>query len=246
MEATKQREARHELARSHIYGLLSALFLYPDEEILSRPDWQESEEALALLDASPGLREALSSVRACRRDSAELESEYVRIFGHALSEECPPYESQHGSAHVFQQTQTLADIAAFYRAFGVEVSDLAKERLDHISIELEFMAFLSYKLAYALASGGSDNAETCQDARRKFLSDHLGRWAPVFTRRLEMRANEGFYQGLARLTEKFLAFEIESLGAAPEVEGLAPVPFGPEGRCFMCDAGDACVPEGGS
>lgn len=231
----EERTVKQTLARSHLYCFLSPLFLYPEEETFSSLNWEEAEEAVTVLGDPDGLREAFESLRGCLKNSKDFPSEYVRVFGHTLGQECSPYETQYGGAHIFQQAQDLGDIAGFYRAFGLEVSDQAKERLDHISIELEFMAFLAFKEACALASNEKEKAEICREVQRKFLNDHLGRWAPLFTRRLGMEEEDGFYQRLARLTAGFLAFEVKALGVQPlQVERLAPSAPEPDGLCEKC------------
>lgn len=241
-----EEAVKRAVARSHIYRFLSHLFLYPEEKTLSGLNWEEGEEAVAILGNPNGLKEAFESLRSSLKEPVDIQSEYVRIFGHTLGDICPPYETQNGGTHIFQQAQDLGDIAGFYRAFGLEVSDQTKERLDHISIELEFMAFLAYKEAYALASDGHEKAEICREAQRKFMNDHLGRWAPDFTRRLEFEAKDGFYERLAVLTGRFVALEVEGFGLEPlKVEGVTPLPLEGDGGCFTCGVEDLCFPKEG-
>lgn len=233
----KEEAINQALARSSIYSFLSPLYLYPFEEALSALNWEETKEAAAILGNLNGFKEVLESIRGPVKDSESLQTEYIRVFGHTISTVFPLYETQYGEAHVFQQAQDLADIAGFYRAFGVQASDQVKERHDHISIELEFMAFLAYKQAYALESDGEDKAEVCRLAQEKFLNDHLGRWVPFLTERLETAGS--FYQKLARLTEMFLAVEVKTFGVKPsKVENLAPVPSESEAGCFSCGLED--------
>ena len=94
-------------------------------------------------------------------------AEFSRIFGHSVSNECPPYETEYGKSHVFQKSQGLGDIAGFYKAFGLEASDKAKERHDHISIELEFMYFLIFKENYARENSRAEESDICKDAQKK-------------------------------------------------------------------------------
>lgn len=224
------------LARSRVYHLLSTAYLYPDQELFS-----QIGDGLFL----KGLRDGLSCLSEMALDALEeslkgltltdLQSEHRRVFGHTISKDCPPYETQYGATHIFQQVQEMGDIGGFYRAFGLEVSEGAKERLDHISVELEFMHFLCFKEAHALKNHGEDKAEVCREAQRKFVKDHLGRWVPTFTRQLIKKAERGFYKELAVLTGKFLVLECSLLNVRPEeVKGVIPYTFEPEGECFSC------------
>lgn len=204
------------LARSRVYRFLSTAFLYPDEETL------------------PSLRKGLDELEAFASSLVglslvNLQAEYRRIFGHVISQECPPYEAQYGSSHVFQQAQILGDIAGFYRAFGLEVSDQAKDRLDHIAVELEFMYFLAYKEAYALVHHGEEAASSCREAQRKFFQEHLGRWAPLFFQLLGKKAQEGFYRKLASFAEAFLDEERKHLGVTPPPPIPPPIELKEEG-----------------
>ena len=121
--------------------------------------------------------------------------------------------------HIFQQTNTLADIAGFYRAFGLEVSEEQGERLDHIGTELEFMGFLAFKERYAGENHGEEKALICEDAQRKFLKEHLGKWAPLFLRLLRKKTARGFYHALAAITDEFLAMEFRLFQVAPDLIG---------------------------
>ena len=238
------------LATSHLYGLLSSAFLYPDEATLSnlRGAWQEAESAIAILGCPDGLLEAMESLRSRLEQVSplDLQSEYTGIFSHTISEECPAYETQYGQSHIFQQTQALADIAGFYKAFGLEISDECRERFDNIAVELEFMAFMAHKEAYALTSGEEEQASVCQDAERKFLSNHLGRWVGQFAMRLNEKTSDGFYPDLVEGTRAFVDFDLETKGAkASEYGGLTPVASEGEGDCFTCGGEDVCFPTEG-
>ena len=93
-----------------------------------------------------------------------------------------PYETSHerGPGSAGGPTFQMADIAGFYRAFGFEVSG---ERPDHIVPELEFVALLLVKEAYARMSGQGEPAEVCSTARKTFLQEHLGVWLRELSRR---------------------------------------------------------------
>jgi hypothetical protein len=83
----------------------------------------------------------------------------------------------------------LGDIAGYYRAFGLEPSSESPERHDHISLELEFMAWLNTKTLYAMEEGDSDNGILCRDAQVSFLDEHLAWWATAFALALRKKAD---------------------------------------------------------
>jgi hypothetical protein len=118
---------------------------------------------------------------------------YLAAFGHAARGSCPLNEIEYGDikADPLFQPHRLADLAAFYRAFGLEVTEDAGERHDHICLELEFMCVLAAKEAYAHEHQlDADQLAQCRDAQKKFLREHLGRWTPAFARRLAAATND--------------------------------------------------------
>jgi TorA maturation chaperone TorD len=218
------------LVRSRLYRWLSEAFDYPTEELVgaiqSGQFQEETASAAAQLPILDGEDDTLNRVclEAFRRLAAlrgtltfdQLELDYVRTFGHALSRECPQYETEYIGDHIFYQTQELADIAAFYRAFGLEVANTAHERLDHASIELEWMQVVCAREAYARQQGHLEQVDICRDSESKFMEAHLGRWAPYFGELVGKAAAGTAYHAFADILRWFVAFETDYLGASPE------------------------------
>lgn len=210
------------LARSRVYEVLSAGFLHPDppivEFLVSRlPDVAACLQHLG--DWEPA--RSLETLMAAWNDDA-LQEDYVRVFGHTVSKECPPYASEYGQAHIFQQAQVLADIAGFYQAFGVQLSPSFKDRLDHVGVELEFLHFLCLKEAHAIAQGHAlDKVDLCREAQRKFLDNHLGTWVFTFLHKLKEKARGGIYASWGELTEGFVKAEMQRLALTPGTQVAA-------------------------
>jgi hypothetical protein len=140
------------------------------------------------------------------------------------------------------QPHRLADLAAFYRAFALEIADDAGERPDHLCVELEFMAVLAAKEAWALEHQlDADALAVVRDAQKKFLREHLGRWTPAFTRRLEREAGPGPLAALARFTREFVLAEC-GVVAGNEDLLLRPVDETAESLCATC--GITALPPG--
>lgn len=172
----------------------------------------------------------------------ELQDEYIALFGHVMRD-LPPYETQYGSAHVYQQAVELADICAFYRAFGLSVA--SGERPDHIAVELQFMSYLALREACAVRDGLQEGLEVLREGQRKFLADHLGRWGPLLGRMVAARSQNSFYKAAGELLDRFVTEDCARLGASAsayrEIDVQRP-DHEPEGGCFSCGLYDQCFP----
>ncbi|MBZ0140801.1 MAG: molecular chaperone TorD family protein [Pseudorhodoplanes sp.] len=213
-------------ARSQVYAVLAQAFAGPNAATLT---WLK--QALPTADAAlatTGGTESCAALAAVRREIDDLDEDglaaaHHRVFGHGVSGDCPPYEGEYGHAHIFQKTQNLADNAGFFQAFGLAPAPDLADRLDHISVELEFLHVLAAKEAYALARGhGEERLAIVRDATRKYLNDHLGRWAPAFAAQMESKVQDGPYAALARLLAVFVAEETRAWGVAPIAAAMAP------------------------
>lgn len=212
-------ETKKALGRSHAYLFFARGLTHPGETPWL-PELGESAEAVAPWLAAGGLEVEGARLAALRASfvagegRGTLREECVRLFGNLRAGGSSPYETEFSHAHVFQRAQQMADIAGFYRAFGLEASGEG-ERVDHIAAELEFMHFLTWKEAYA-AEHDPSQVEVCRDAERKFLADHLGRWTGIFAQIVAQTTRDEFYIELTRLLDEFVAADAAALGARPE------------------------------
>lgn len=217
------------LARSAVYEYLSAALLYPEESTLTL--LQESAGAAShLLGALYGgetahllhpFQQAVESL-----PLSHVQEAHVEAFGHTGTGDCPPYEGEYGQGHIFLMSQSLADLGGFYGAFGLELTPEVKERLDHISVELEFMHVLALKESYALKHRhGRSKVILCRDAQQSFLKNHLGNWGCSFADRLGQHIQEGPYYHLSLALGEFLRRELAAWGLEPgqKQPGAAPL-----------------------
>jgi DMSO reductase family type II enzyme chaperone len=209
------------LDRARVYRGLARLFGLPARaslDALRGRDLPELVAALARLEVEPetvrAARAVVERLDAAGRES--LESAYEETFEASGGLRCAPNETFHTGdtgERALVRTFELADIAGFYRAFGVEVAP-GTERADHITAELEFMHLLAVKEALAQQNGdGVEHAEICREAARSFLRDHLARWAGSFGERLEESATDPLYAAAGRLLAGFVEFDAGRLGA---------------------------------
>lgn len=149
----------------------------------------------------------------CDRPSFETYLEArSQLLGHTARSNCPPHELEYCHSEVFQQSQRLADIAGFYRAFGLEPAGAMSERPDHIIAEWEFLFVLAAKECHAIETGEADGAARCRDAQRLFLSEHASYWMPAFFERLRRADDSGFFGRAALLALDVLREWCETCG----------------------------------
>jgi TorA maturation chaperone TorD len=254
------------LSRSKIYLLISWSLLYPEDEefldylrcgefvgdgraaldalevALGADEGERVKEKLASLRKQLALAESLVASECVNWQLSDLQSEHRRVFSNVITLDCPPYETLFGNDHVFAQSHVMGDISGFYKAFGVEVSKDIHERLDHLSVEFEFMHFLAYKESYSLCHDSPEKTQIVVDAQKKFVKNHIGRWVPLFCRMLSKKAESGLFKLVADMTADWMEFETAYLGVTPQPyteTDYRPATFSsPEGQTYECGAQD--------
>jgi len=142
--------------------------------------------------------------------------DYIDIFdrnGHTN----PLHESEYGRARILAKGTELADIAGFYKAFGLKFGTPSKDREmhDHISVELEFYAHLLLSECYAKISTDEEGVSVIKDARQKFLTAHLGRFVTAIAEREQIAGHE-FYGHVFLWIAGLVAAECAQLNITPE------------------------------
>jgi len=156
---------------AHDLLAISRLFSYPDAQTISAPIPDGvGVEAQALLTERTQL------------DPILLENEYVRLFVNALPEvACAPYGSVYLEG-TLMGASTMR-VAAMYRKYGLHPDGLP----DHISVESEFLAWLSGEVMHS------------SEARKDFdfLWAHFQGWLPLFFAQVEQHDQLGWYRRCA-------------------------------------------------
>jgi DMSO reductase family type II enzyme chaperone len=234
------------MARSFLYRFLAQAYEDPTEAgwagIVAPNCRQTVESAVRTLQTSaPGLTKLAAELQPQLKPEAfdPFLTSYLAAFGHAARGRCPLNEIEYGDikADPLFQPHRLADLAAFYRAFGLEVAADAGERHDHVCLELEFMCVLSAKEAYALEQQlDPEDLSICRAAQSRFLREHLGRWTPAFARRLARMAGDSPLGALANFTRALVEAECARYGITPGSEDLLlrPVDEAAESMCNAC------------
>ena len=182
-------------ARSLLYRALSILFRHPsltknlnlNKEFSS---WKDAVETLSFPLKEPLVLYCEALVMELSRITHdEWTKQHESCFGHTVSGVMTNYELEYGEEHSHRQPQQLGDIAAFYLAFGIQLSEKIHERVDHIAVECEFLHYLIFKEAFALECDKQQEAQICREATRRFLLEHLGCWLPSFCLRLSKKSS---------------------------------------------------------
>ena len=220
------------LRRAGVYRVLGGAFAYPTPERMA--ELARASATLAV-SAPPGsLRDALAafSAAAYDGDADTAGTEYVFLFDRQAR--CPAHEGAWGDAGAMAgRVARLADIAGFYQAFALEPVGAQPESEDHIVPELEFLSALALKEARAASCGETERAEIARDAATKFLTDHLGRWTPVFAETLASATALPYYAAAAALLRAWIRADVAALGATPDpIDGSGVDPV--QAESFTC------------
>lgn len=193
--------------------------------------------ALALAYPQAGHREALlRAMRAARaghrearrvfRDALllawreptqeELAAEYARLF---LGQgPCSLHETAYGDGRrINGRPVELADIAGFYRAFGLQPAEDNPDLPDLLPTELEFYSLLCVKQVYAAQRRWQGRRRLSEEAARLFLEHHLGRWVGAFADGVQKHTALPAYRELARCLREAVAAECRRLRVWPRL-----------------------------
>ncbi len=206
------------IAWGAVYGALAASFeaAEPDQarfqldlveaEVTARPALRPPLEGL------PALRERLEST-----DPEGFRLEQTRLFSLGQGR---PYEASYDAE--IRRLALIADVAGFYRAFGLEVTG---DRPDFLVAELQFLSYLAVLEERARLSGEQEHREIAREARKGFLTGHAGRWLPAFAAHLASTSRMPFYADLASLLVRVARADARDLGVQVEevtVPDMAP------------------------
>ncbi|MBI2346663.1 MAG: molecular chaperone TorD family protein [Deltaproteobacteria bacterium] len=164
-----------------------------------------------------------------------VRSEYLRLFVTEVS--VAPCE---GNYHAGDRGTVVGDVAAFYRAFGME-TPAATGPVDQLKSELAFLSWLALKEVNARHHGLAVQAEITQAAASHFLADHIGRWVGHFAAAVKAATSEPFYLQLVELLVAWIKQDCVYFGISP-----VPLPAGlasAGGEVMACPFSETCASE---
>jgi len=223
IEENKELRISLHLARGRIYEILARAFGYPWNRKFFRPKKLLEPMDVLLVDENDWdvLQGAVNRFGEYLPQMAvkQVQTEFVRVFGHAVSQECPPYEMQYGTeGGVNSQTDVLIQIGGFFDTFGFQMPDKGptRDRIDHITNELQFMAFCCHREAYGIENDHDEKqVGVLRSGQKKFVRNHIGRWIPLFCLFTARKAERGLYKDLSDILSIFIKNEISLLDVQP-------------------------------
>lgn len=147
-------------------------------------------------------------------DPDDVAAAQARLFGGAVM--VAPFEGSYED-DPFRQARQLADVAGFYRAFGVDAHGADGERADHAGCELEFLAFVAARRVALEDAQRDEDAAECLRLEGLFLTEHPGRWLPTFFAELEREATDPFHRAVAAVGRRVMDETLASRGIAAHV-----------------------------
>ncbi len=195
--------------RSQMYRFLAESFRYPDKEFFKMvKDGSYLEYALALLHDIPfelTVEEgALSGQLFKEVAQDDFEAEFVRVFDAGPGgPPCPLIEGK----YVGNRMGNMEELVRFYNNFGLSVAEAPEREMpDHITTELEFMHYLTFKEVLALQRG--EDPSPYGFAEIDFLERHMVKWLPQLFKKTE----KVFQAKIPKLCEPAVSFYSSLIG----------------------------------
>lgn len=190
-----------QFCKADAYRLLSACFCQPEDAFLEEEVFEQLRTALAKIDPDRGsdVSAMENSFRSLGLEALTLD--YTRLFLGPFETLARPYGSVYLDGERVVMGESTQQALTLYREGGFEVAEDLREMPDHVAVELEFLYLLSYRLGQATEK---DEQVRLGALKRRFLTEHLGRWVGELAEAMKNGAETEFYRLLGVVTEKFV------------------------------------------
>ncbi len=132
-------------------------------------------------------------------EAVDLRRQYSALF--EVGDEGPPAPIRE-DLFLLQPAKLREDLVRFYDYFGYTLNDEFQWQMDHLSIELEFMHFLSFQ---ELES--NDNKLSFQLGQLDFSKKHLLNWVPDLSSTVNRLDNGDIYSKIVVELNNFLLID---------------------------------------
>ena len=184
------------------YSAMARFLLAPADEELQEGLGEPGQLASWPMPRDPHTSrgiDLLTVSSAAHETSTALLQDYERLFVGPNSLLAPPYESVYRTVDRLVFDAPTFEVRAEYRSLGVRAPSFNREPDDHLGLEFSFLALLCNRALDALESRDQTAVEDALEAQRRFLKEHLLRWAADCLGSVEANAETAFYQGVGAL-----------------------------------------------
>lgn len=191
------------LDRARDFSLASLFVAYPDDDLeaLASNDGLLGDDPAPFAPVRRAAAGGLDALRASWIERFEIGSRRASL-----------YETEYGRMRGLAKGNDLADLAGFYKAFGLDLDGTAHELHDFLPVELEFVAVLLAKEHLLATRGDGEGVSVVSGARRAFLAAHLGPFAPAVA---GLVADDPTYGPVFSWVAGLVAEECSALGVHP-------------------------------
>jgi DMSO reductase family type II enzyme chaperone len=198
-------------ARSGVYQVLGRLLSLPDAE--SHATAQAGGCPEALVNAAELLAYDFdfgSCTLAADVTAEDHQAEYLRLFEVGSGDQGPPASLLGGVYSSADRMRSLEEVVRFYEYFGLRTSPEDPRPADHLSTELEFLQYLTFKEA---ASSSPRLQASFSRAQQDFLDRQLTTWLPQLVEKVEAQDPSPFWLWAVQTASNFAAADAEYVQA---------------------------------
>lgn len=203
-----------ESARSLMYLLLRDALEFPDENVFDRITsnsfWNEIMEVKSILPYHFPFTDEIFTEKI---SFEEFQSDYINAFEVGPGgPPCPLYEG----LYYPDRRKVMEELVRFYEHFSLTVNQSTHELPDHITVELEFMHYLTFMQVDAIKN--ERNPSAYLKAQKDFLERHLMRWIPKLKERTARVTLPSFYIHIISFLNEFIHIEHKYLSGCGGLE----------------------------
>lgn len=205
--------------RAVLYNLFAgALARKVDDSWLKHSFRETLQMGLPDVSGKDEVLKALERAEADPKYFGELQLDYDALLNVPGAKLTFPYESCYTHRHIDGSYGRLwqapaQDMHRILKEWEIVFAEGWELIPDHIAIELYFMAELCRLTSIAK---NVEDEKRLEEWQMKFFQTHLNSWVFEFVKGLAMKADTGFYRGLAQLLLAFLEGEQEELSGNRE------------------------------
>ena len=209
IDPSRNPAAVHAANRSRLYALLAQGFCFPSADFhRSLRDGLYRKGICLLAEGLPYPLPIAAEGLVSSGGYVELQSEYIRLF-EVGPKSRPPYPLYEGERRSGARMRIMEELVRFYEHFGLSLSTEERELPDHLAVELEFLHYLTFKEAAALA--GRLDPGSYRKAEIDFLDRHPAPYLSAMRAKIVDGHAEPPFEALTCVADDFLRADLAFL-----------------------------------